>query len=255
MAYHMKDERIIATLLDFDLATFPDKMISNLEGAEHAGASESVTGSPSPSAVLNKPRISNAPSAPTSLYKAANVGKPRYKNIRRRSGTPPFMAIEALDFHLFPYVHNLWHDLESILYAFVWHGVGYRWKAVIIPWTIEDYRRIEVLQEWRVWSREDVANKKTVFLVSPVSILSHIAHSKSRKTCWFLSTLFARKMMVIRDRQLAREIGALSSRTSALEVIFLDYNPPLYPFFADILGFDRVECRQSCCVKQTLTNT
>lgn len=102
----MKDERIIATLLDFDLATFPAKMISNLEGAEHAGASESITVSPSPSAVLNKPRISNAPSAPTSLYKAANVG---YKNIRRRSGTPPFMAIEALDFHLFPYVHNLWH--------------------------------------------------------------------------------------------------------------------------------------------------
>lgn len=156
VAYHIKDGRMTATLLYFDLSSSLDET-SNLEGAKCPGASGSVGPvheSPSSTTVLDTLMISNVPNhpgAPAPLLTTDIVaGESNTDKCQERSGTAPFMAIESLDNSLFPeYVHKLCHDLESILYASVWHGVGYRWKEGKCLMIWDGHKKVDLLRGWR----------------------------------------------------------------------------------------------------------
>lgn len=171
VAYHIKDGRMTATLLYFDLSSSLDET-SNLEGAKCPGASGSVGPvheSPSSSTVLDTLMISdvpNHPGAPAPLLTTDIVaGESNTDKCQERSGTAPFMAIESLDNSLFPeYVHKLCHDLESILYASVWHGVGYRWKEGKCLMIWDGHKKVDLLRGWREGSWKVVVKEKFDFL-------------------------------------------------------------------------------------------
>lgn len=249
MANHIKDGRVIAMLLEFD----PSK-ISNPSGFECPDAFGSVDESSSPAAIPNTPMLSNAPSTPTSLYEDENAGE-QGNNYRHRSGSIPFMAIETLEITLSPYEHHMCHDLESLLYASVWHGLGYRWKRGICPYLSESATRKkhDILREWRVGSWSEVADRKDVFLTKPAMVLDHVKHFVLKQICWNLAFLFRRRMRAVRDRawirKLAAESAVLGQQGAKLRVMPVVHDWQVtFPAFADVWGFDFFACQKNCCV-------
>lgn len=73
-----------------------------------------------------------------------------------RTGTVPFMAREILDTR-YSYIHNIYHDLESLFYCLVWFALGYRWKGA---------PRDDPLRSWRRGSASDMWSAKRRFIES-----------------------------------------------------------------------------------------
>lgn len=256
MLYYMKDERNAATLIDFDLATFPDKM-PNLGEIEPPGTVGSVNGSASSATVVDTPVVSHAPGASASLFTEAIVGgKGNNGKCQNRIGTTPFMAVETLDLHFPGYVYHLCHDLESLFYAIVWHGVGYRRTEGIHPYTTDLARqKVDILRGWRVGPWSDVADRKDLFLAKAENILQYMKHTELQDICGDLSLLFQQRMIALRGRERARKVAARSAASAGAvkrqdvkrRAMNIVYNQPIFPSFADIWGFERVECRKNCC--------
>lgn len=244
MTNHIKDGRVIAMLLDFD----PYK-ISNPSGFECPDACGSVDESSSPATIPNTHMLSNAPSTPTSIYEDENAD-------HYRTGSIPFMAIETLEMKLSPYEHHVCHDLESLLYASVWHGLGYRWKRGICPYPLESATRKkhDILRGWRVGSWGEVADRKDVFLANPEMTLDHVKHLVLKRTCWNLALLFWQRIKAIRNRGWIKKFAAESAaqaqgqQDAKLRIMSVVPSQPIFPTFTEMWGFERVACQESCCV-------
>lgn len=241
VAFHVKERRVDA-LIEFDL--------SFCEGAERSGFLTSVKGE-LPVANMKSSTVSGVSadsSAPTSLYKAASTGEEDNNDICHRSGTMPFMAIEALDLKLSPYIHDICHDLESIFYTSVWHGVGYR--------STESARqKHDILRGWRMGTWEQVVIKKNSFLLDAKDTLRHVKHLWLKQTCWNLAFLFRQRIEAVRNwdwnMEVAAESAAQGQQGAKLRVMSVVHNQPIFPTFADMWGFERVACQKSCCVINT----
>lgn len=243
MAYNMKDGRIIATLLDFDLATFPDETNDPDEAVTQCSVS-----SPDAPVSVNGSASSTGGPEMSMDNKSAELSKASREC--RRSGTTPFMSIQALDWSLSPFVHHLCHELESILYASVWYGVGYRWNAGVIPWTSEGhYRPVEILKEWRIGSLDEVVSKKGAFLLNPMSILKHMKHERLRRACLFLSYIFNQKLTGLRQLEMLRDFPDCFSKIHRTLWVDSEYiDKPVYPYFAKVWKMQIAQCQKTCCV-------
>lgn len=249
LAYYVKEEKRVYALIEFDL--------SFVEGTEPSGVYASVKGD-IPVSILKPPLVSDVSadsSAPTSLYKAVSTGEEDNNDNGHQSGTMPFMAIETLDIRLSPYVHHVCHDLESLLYASVWHGVGYRWTKAICPYALESARKKkhDILRGWRVGSWAEAADRKELFLIKRDEILDCMNHPELSDICWNLAALFLQRMEAVRARIKIRKVAANSAtglRHEAGTRRFLSFAhmQPTFPTFADIWGLEWVECQKSCCV-------
>lgn len=237
MAYYEKDNWKIATLIDFDLATFP-------EGTEAR----------SETAAEPAPPEDNALAAPT-------ITHPRPED---RSGTTPFMAIETLDLDSPGYKHHLCHELESIFYVVIWHAVGYRHKKGIYP-TKEnrkntERKKIDVLRGWRTGNWAVVKSAKIAFIYSPRDVIQLIISS-------FLKIVVARLVRIFTKRHhiylLSYLEQVIADETKMLEDLEYEalLNEPLpepedqstkiaiFPEFASAWGIKGLECKKSCCVE------
>ncbi|THH04311.1 hypothetical protein EW145_g5617 [Phellinidium pouzarii] len=76
---------------------------------------------------------------------------------RHRTGTAPFMAREVLNAAEKAYTHGVHHELESLLYILVWHGVGY--KGYTLPKGTDD-----TLKEWRKGTWGTILRNKETFI-------------------------------------------------------------------------------------------
>ena len=104
-----------------------------------------------------------------------------------RLGTKPFMAIETLDTTAGQHTHLYAHELESILYALVWLGVGYRGaEHPTVPRNQPD-----ILRKWRVGNWEEVCSAKKDFLrMKSDLVLDNISNPVARILCIKLSIQF-----------------------------------------------------------------
>lgn len=243
MAYYVKGERRAGALIEFDSSYF--------EGAERSGVSASVKGD-LPVSILKPSDVSDEPSAPTSLCKAANTSEDNNDNYQR-SGNMPFMAIEALDLKLSPYIHDLCHDLESLYYAIVWHGVGYKRSKGNYPYAsgAGKSKNEDILRGWRVGAWKVVVMEKNTFLFDAEDILPHVKHPELSEICWNLAALFGQRIQAVRNRAWAqKKLANATLRQQAVKrrAISLVYDQPIFPFFADLWGFNGVTCQNSCCV-------
>lgn len=243
MAYSVKGEKRVDALIEFDSSYF--------EGAERSGVSASVKAD-LPVSILKPSDVSDEPSAPTSLCKPANTSEDNNDNYQR-SGNMPFMAIEALDLKLSPYIHDLCHDLESLYYAIVWHGVGYKRSKGNYPYAsgAGKSKNEDILRGWRVGSWKVVVMEKNTFLFDAEDILQLVKHPDLAEICWNLATLFGQRIQAVRNRARVRKsVANATLRQQAVKrrVISFVNNQPVFPLFADLWGFNRVTCQNSCCV-------
>lgn len=236
MAYYEKDDHKIATLIDFDLATFPEDIQPQ---------SEITVGSTPPQ------------DNPQGEAAVPNIVHPRPED---RSGTTPFMAIETLDMKTPGYKHHLCHDLESIFYVVVWHGVGYRHKMNIYPTETnrfnKDRRQRDVLRGWRIGPWSAVMTVKVAFVNRPLDILRSIIHP-------LLAVVAADLVDVIRARDQASVSEDLDRFRLELQAktqlnlqpgvqlptpVVRDTNVAIFPKFAKAWGITGMNCGKSCCV-------
>lgn len=258
MAFYIKEEKIIGTLIDFDLATFPEQT-PRLSGAipQPSASSptvpEAVNGTTSSAVGLDTPIVSDVPNAPSATAPlptaAIAVGNGNNGKGQERSGTTPFMAIESLNLDFPGYVHHLRHELESLLYASVWHAVGYRWREGKLPmvWDEDKNKPVDLLRAWRVGSWKVVVKEKVDFLGSASGILNYINHEELRDKCYRLTKVYHRRAEAIRG--IISDISIRRAGTKRQDIIFV--NEPIYPYFADIWVIRRGECQKSCCVEST----
>lgn len=238
MAYYEKDKRKIATLIDFDLATFP---------GDTQAQSEAVT-EPTPSE-------DNAQAVPTIIH-------PRPED---RSGTTPFMAIETLDVSLPGYKHHLCHELESIFYVVVWHAVGYRHKKRIYPTKFNrnntDRKKIDILKGWRTGSWDSVKKEKVNFYDDPSVVFSMIILKKLARVVLKISKLFSDRQHAFSRRRyeefeltIDSEDEEESDSESDSETETDEPAEPtrpridLFPQFARAWRIKGMKCGKSCCV-------
>ena len=130
MAFYLKRRRnkpavIIGLLIDFDLATYPEEAALRFIESKPPLSIELGTDIPQDPVL--------APVDATHNPESIADREETLKNGQDRSGTAPFMAVEALDLQSPYYKHHVCHELESIFYASVWHGIGYRHKKKILP--------------------------------------------------------------------------------------------------------------------------
>ena len=120
MAYYRNPEgNVVGTLIDFDLATYPEE--SARPFMESSVPDPPLIMSPSSSGVCTvKDTTTDINKRQDSTVDEGEV----LKNGQNRSGTASFMSIEALDLTTPDYNHHVCHELESIFYALIWHGVG-----------------------------------------------------------------------------------------------------------------------------------
>ena len=116
MAFYLKRRRnnpavIIGLLIDFDLATYPEEAALRFIESKPPLSIELGTDMP------HDPVI--APVNASLIPGSVAGGEETLKNGQDRSGTAPFMAVEALDLQSPYYKHHVCHELESIFYASV----------------------------------------------------------------------------------------------------------------------------------------
>ena len=87
---------------------------------------------------------------------ASMPGSRRYSS-KHRTGTAPFMAREVLDSNNVRYMHKIYHDLESLFYALVWHAVGYRGT------NLPPQKGVDPLKNWRTGDVKAMLNAKKDF--------------------------------------------------------------------------------------------
>ena len=199
MAFYRKRRRnkpgvIVGLLIDFDLATYPEEAALRFIESKPPLDIESGTDIPHDPAI--------APVDATLIPESIADSEETLKNGQDRSGTAPFMAIEALDLRTPYYKHHVCHELESIFYASVWHGIGYRHKAKILPRppsTQKSGKKIrahDYLRGWRVGTWSEVMKEKTAFLSSPGSITSLIKNRELSLICYTLASSFRARRWV-----------------------------------------------------------
>lgn len=253
MAFYIKEGKIIGTLIDFDLATFPERTPRLGQcSASSPTVPEAIDGTAPSAAVLDTPMVSDVPDAPCATAPlptaAIAVGNGNNGKGQERSGTTPFMAIESLDLDFPAYVHHLRHELESLLYASVWHGVGYRWKKGKCPmiWDVEKNKFVDLLRPWRVGSWTVVVKEKTAFILNASHILDFVNHVQLRRKCFKLAKVYKRRTLAM-DEILAERKMDKREGVEPQDMTFV--NEPIYPPFADIWEIRRGECKNSCCVE------
>ena len=196
---------VVGVVLDFDLAVYP-------EGAARPFL-ENSSGPPLDSVRLARDLA--VPPVDVSPSQGSIIGSDEtLKNGQDRSGTAPFMAIEALDLRTPYYKHHVCHELESIFYASVWHGIGYRHKAKILPRPPcqpgSKTKPPDYLQVWRRGTWSEVKNSKMAFISSSGYLLSLIEHPELKYICVSLAFMF-------RERQLAAQIQQISEQRSDID--------------------------------------
>ena len=183
----------IGVLIDFDLASYPIEMVNKILGITLVG-DKIDDATPNTDAVVN---ATNNSSGTASLIPYPTGA------CQDRSGTTPFMAIETLDLSTVGYKHHLSHDLESILYASVWHGVGYRYDQKQCPMMIidTDYgeKEVDLLRFWRVGSWERIVKEKEAFLGAPRTITRYIDYAMLAVTCRKLAGLFHKRRSATKE--------------------------------------------------------
>ena len=209
MAFYRKpSEKVVGTLIDFDLAIYPEE--AALPFIQVAAL---VPERPHASVNCN-PTID--PNDNTQNQKPTAGGDEMPQNGQDRSGTALFMALESLDLTTPNYKHHVCHELESIFYASVWHGIGYRHKAKILPRppsTQKSGKKIrahDYLRGWRVGTWSEVMKEKTAFLSSPGSITSLIKNRELSLICYTLASSF-------RARRLVAEIENASESLACID--------------------------------------
>lgn len=137
-------------------------------------------------------------------------------------GTIPFMAIETLDAESGePYSHHLVHEMESILYTSVWHGVGD--NGAIIP---RNSKEFDYLTGWRKGTWKSVRNMKKRFLTEPDKILSHIPEGLLFDLCTRLTAVLDDRYVALTARnKWAREIALVHAKPHALPPGLFDNSP------------------------------
>ena len=173
MAYYMEGSKHIGVLIDFDMATYPEeiglKVLGSLQDGDKAGEVTAHAGM-------------------TSLNPFPTADR------QGRFGTKAFMAIETLDLNTLDYKHHLSHDLESIFYASVWHGVGYKYDQIQYPmvlmYTDGKEKEVDLLRSWRVGPWDAVVKEKENFLGAPDATLCYIKYATLEATCLNLAYLF-----------------------------------------------------------------
>ncbi|THH04541.1 hypothetical protein EW145_g5443 [Phellinidium pouzarii] len=93
---------------------------------------------------------------------------------RHRTGTAPLMAREVLNAAEKAYTHGVHHELESLLYIIVWHGMGY--KGYTLPKGTED-----TLVMWRKGTWENILQHKKTFIQDQSEASKIISKIRDRK--------------------------------------------------------------------------
>ena len=205
MAYYEEGKKTIGVLIDFDLASYPEEMVNRILGLTRDD-DKTDDAMPSADTTVN---VTNRSDGTTSLnpYPAGAC--------QDRSGTTPFMAIETLDLSTSGYKHHLSHDLESILYASVWHGVGYKYDQKLYPMVLMNVdgkeKESDLLRSWRVGSWDEVVEKKEAFLSAPHATTGYITYDILATTCENLAGLLnerrtTTKKITAKVRQLERNM-------------------------------------------------
>ena len=250
MAFCRKLGKICGVLIDFDLAIYPeDAAIPFIK----------TTSLPAPEAEADT--VSTAGSQVSESEPDTDGDGILNQNGKTRSGTPSFMAIEALDFTASSYKHHLCHDLESILYASVWHGLGYRNNAGVFPkpdtGDDDEITPPDYLLVWREGSWLDVIIEKGVFLSNPEQITNKICHSRLRLICLSLAQEFRVRQKFtpqLSDRACWERRVSLLEQGLDPQVNLdsgesvLHYGRVFYPTFARVLHQEAVECTMDCCI-------
>ena len=262
MAYYVEGVKLFGVLVDFDLASYPAELVYKTLGSlQNSDSTGEAT-----------------PDVDTAFNVVNNIGA-----CQDRIGTMAFMAIETLDLTAPDYKHHLSHDLESIFYTSVWHGVGYRCGKKRYPiallHTENDEKEVDLLRFWRTGTWKSVAAKKEAFLSSSSDTTRYILDDFLETICGDLARLFYRRRSAAKEaaeesKQLERirnlykklmsgdggngiiktsDIStwasrnglSLPERSGAAVSKSLD---SIYPEYAECwFLFDLDECEKSCC--------
>ena len=191
----------IGVLIDFDLASYPIEMVNKILGITLVG-DKIDDATPNTDAVVN---ATNNSSGTASLIPYPTGA------CQDRSGTTPFMAIETLDLSTAGYKHHLSHDLESIFYASVWHGVGYKYDQKQYPmmliYTDDGEKEVDLLRFWRVGSWKRVVKEKEAFLGAPRTMTRYIDYAMLAATCRGLAGLFHKRRTA--SKEATRELNEM----------------------------------------------
>lgn len=233
--YYEKDNPELTTLIDFDLATLPDDTQIPSEVTAELMPPHDIT--------------QGVSAAPTVVHTCAGV----------RSGTTPFIAIEALDLKMQGYRHYLCHDLESIFYVIIWHGVGYRPKTNIYPTESnrynKDLKQRDILRGWSIGPLSEVTTMKVAFVYRPLGVLRSITHPLlARVAIRLVEVIRARgEASVLEDiRRFRLEMHAERQQNTQPEVqlptsAVRNTSVVIYPKFAQAWGITGIVCGKSCC--------
>ena len=93
-------------------------------------------------------------------FDLASMPGSRMYSSQHRIGTAPFMAREVLDSNNVRYMRKIYHDLESLFYALVWHAVGYRGTK------FPPQKGVDPLKIWRIGDVKAMLNAKKDFFRS-----------------------------------------------------------------------------------------
>ena len=273
MAYYMEGITAIGVLIDFDLATYPEEMVIKILGLSRNDEKTELVGTDADTTIdlTDSPgRMTNSIPYPTGAC-------------QDRSGTTPFMAIETLDLKSSGYKHHLSHDLESIFYASVWQGVGYKYDQKQYPMikvqTDNGEKEVDLLRSWRIGSWDAVVKEKEIFLSSSSETTRYILDEYLTTTCGGLARLFHRRRSALKEAAeeskqwektmnlykklmsgdggnvitnssdittwASRQVLNPSERRSAPVSKPLD---PIYPAYAEHwFLFDLDDCEKNCC--------
>ena len=252
MAFYREENVIVGVLIDFDLATYPEEVALLFIGS--TGLSPSTTVTPDGS-TDTKPAPMKTGQDQTATFSGGQI----LKNGQDRSGTTPFMAIETLDVGDPTYRHHLCHELESLFYGAVWHGVGYRYKRRIFPRPPApegDKKKDDHLRAWRVGTWRETMNAKKLFLDEPEPVISLISNELLGTIFQCLAGLFVKRRDAARtDRNRLKELAvdmklqAIRLRKQGVtpgpvipEIPPLRYENAIYPRFAELWGLKVVKC-------------
>ena len=263
MAYYMNpDGEVIGTLIDFDLATYPEEEAQPF--IDDSVPTQSLTEESSASTTCT-PRLTAVGRKDTNADEDETL-----KNGQDRSGTAPFMAIEALDLTAPGYKHHVCHELESIFYALIWHGVGYRYRRKKFPRPprIPGFKKQpDHLRRWRVGQWASIKGAKVQFLHEADQILQYVRHDVVKAFGEELVTIFRTRL----DAALLRRDAARTKKNASIFAIFhqglaskggatasdsaekCTYELAVYPSFARALHMKVTECKLDCCVSTLLS--
>ncbi|THH03527.1 hypothetical protein EW145_g6186 [Phellinidium pouzarii] len=137
---------------------------------------------------------------------------------RHRTGTAPFMAREVLNAARNAYCHGIHHELESILYIAIWHGVGYVGYAP---------PNKDILKGWRTGDWSQLLKEKKAFLDDEdvwEPIMSNLkSHDKNLAArCLSIRRLFVR---AYKEKTAVEDVQKERSAAEAIEKVRKGLDP------------------------------